>query len=117
MSPACCSTSPSAWGTSSTATSSSASSGAPRRRATRSVDIAIARLRKKIEPDVHHPRFIQTVHGDGYTLTRMRTAEVRLCEKGDGRGLWWQCWSARWAARRLSRQPRRRRVPPRGTVS
>jgi DNA-binding response OmpR family regulator len=37
--------------------------------ATRSVDIAIARLRKKIEPDVHHPRFIHTVHGDGYTLT------------------------------------------------
>lgn len=36
---------------------------------TRSVDIAIARLRKKIEPDVNHPRFIQTVHGDGYTLT------------------------------------------------
>ena len=36
---------------------------------TRSVDIAIARLRKKIEPDVHRPRFIHTVHGDGYTLT------------------------------------------------
>ena len=36
---------------------------------TRSVDIAIARLRKKIEPDVQHPRFIHTVHGDGYTLT------------------------------------------------
>lgn len=35
----------------------------------RSVDIAIARLRKKIEPDVHHPRFIHTVHGDGYTWT------------------------------------------------
>ena len=33
------------------------------------VDNAIARLRKKIEPDVHHPRFIHTVHGDGYTLT------------------------------------------------
>jgi DNA-binding response OmpR family regulator len=36
---------------------------------TRSVDNAIARLRKKIEPDGHHPRFIHTVHGDGYTLT------------------------------------------------
>ena len=36
---------------------------------TRSVDNAIARLRKKIEPDVHHPRFIHTVQGDGYTLT------------------------------------------------
>jgi DNA-binding response OmpR family regulator len=36
---------------------------------TRSVDHAIARLRKKIEPDAHHPRFIHTVHGDGYCLT------------------------------------------------
>jgi DNA-binding response OmpR family regulator len=36
---------------------------------TRCVDSAIARLRKKIEPDVEHPRYIHTVHGDGYTLT------------------------------------------------
>jgi DNA-binding response OmpR family regulator len=36
---------------------------------TRSVDNAIARLRKKVEPDARHPRFIHTVHGDGYTLT------------------------------------------------
>ncbi len=36
---------------------------------TRSVDHAIARLRKKIEPDPHRPRFIHTVHGDGYCLT------------------------------------------------
>jgi DNA-binding response OmpR family regulator len=36
---------------------------------TRSVDHAIARLRKKIEPDNHHPQFIHTVHGDGYRLT------------------------------------------------
>jgi DNA-binding response OmpR family regulator len=35
---------------------------------TRSVDHAIARLRKKVEPDVGRPRFIQTVHGDGYRL-------------------------------------------------
>jgi DNA-binding response OmpR family regulator len=35
---------------------------------TRSVDHAIVRLRKKIEPDAHHPRFIHTVHGDGYCL-------------------------------------------------
>lgn len=35
---------------------------------TRSVDLAIARLRKKIEPDPHHPRFIRTAHGDGYCL-------------------------------------------------
>ena len=36
---------------------------------TRSVDSAIARLRKKVEPDPHHPLFIHTVHGDGYCLT------------------------------------------------
>ena len=35
---------------------------------TRSVDHAVARLRKKIEPDPHHPRFLLTVHGDGYRL-------------------------------------------------
>ena len=36
---------------------------------TRAVDHAIARLRKKIEADPAHPRFIHTVHGDGYSLT------------------------------------------------
>lgn len=36
---------------------------------TRSVDNAVARLRKKIEPDAASPRFIHTVHGDGYCLT------------------------------------------------
>jgi two-component system response regulator VicR len=36
---------------------------------TRAVDHAIARLRKKIERDPHHPEFIHTVHGDGYCLT------------------------------------------------
>ncbi len=36
---------------------------------TRTVDNFIARLRRKIEPDPHHPRFIHTVHGDGYSLT------------------------------------------------
>jgi DNA-binding response OmpR family regulator len=36
---------------------------------TRSVDHAIARLRKKIEPDPHHPQFIHTVQGSGYCLT------------------------------------------------
>jgi DNA-binding response OmpR family regulator len=36
---------------------------------TRSVDHAIARLRKKIETDPRHPCFIHTVHGDGYCLT------------------------------------------------
>lgn len=36
---------------------------------TRCVDNLIARLRTKIEDDPHHPRYIQTVHGDGYRLT------------------------------------------------
>lgn len=36
---------------------------------TRSVDNAIARLRKKIEPEPDEPRFIRTVHGDGYLLS------------------------------------------------
>jgi two-component system response regulator VicR len=36
---------------------------------TRSVDNAIVRLRRKVEPDPQHPRFIHTVHGDGYCLT------------------------------------------------
>jgi DNA-binding response OmpR family regulator len=37
--------------------------------ATRSVDHAIARLRRKVELDAHNPQFIHTVHGDGYRLT------------------------------------------------
>jgi DNA-binding response OmpR family regulator len=36
---------------------------------TRAVDHAIARLRKKIEPEPEAPRSILTVHGDGYSLT------------------------------------------------
>jgi DNA-binding response OmpR family regulator len=43
--------------------------GFPEMPHTRSVDHAIARLRRKIEPDAHHPQFIHTVHGDGYCLT------------------------------------------------
>jgi DNA-binding response OmpR family regulator len=41
---------------------------------TRSVDHAIVRLRKKIEPDPHHPEFIRTVHGDGYSLSATEEA-------------------------------------------
>jgi len=33
---------------------------------TRAVDVAVRRLRKKIEPDSAEPRFILTVHGQGY---------------------------------------------------
>jgi len=36
---------------------------------TRSVDHAIARLRKKIEANPHRPRFIHTAYGGGYCLT------------------------------------------------
>lgn len=36
---------------------------------TRSVDHAIARLRRKIEPDPQQPRFIHTAVGLGYSLT------------------------------------------------
>ncbi len=36
---------------------------------TRSVDHAIARLRKKIERNPHEPSFIHSVHGHGYCLT------------------------------------------------
>lgn len=36
---------------------------------TRSVDYSILRLRKKIEDDPRHSRFLRTVHGDGYCLT------------------------------------------------
>jgi DNA-binding response OmpR family regulator len=35
---------------------------------TRAVDHAVARLRKKIEAEPDSPRFILTVHGDGYSL-------------------------------------------------
>lgn len=36
---------------------------------TRTVDNFIFRLRQKIEPDPHHPRYIRTSYGDGYRLT------------------------------------------------
>lgn len=40
--------------------------GYPDTATTRAVDHAIARLRKKIEEKPHRPRYIHTVHGDGY---------------------------------------------------
>jgi DNA-binding response OmpR family regulator len=36
---------------------------------TRAVDFAVARLRQKIEPNPPEPRFLRTVHGEGYSLT------------------------------------------------
>jgi DNA-binding response OmpR family regulator len=35
----------------------------------RSVDRAVSRLRQKIELDPRNPRYLRTVHGDGYILT------------------------------------------------
>ena len=35
----------------------------------RAVDVAIGRLRKLVEPDPHHPRWLQTVRGAGYVFT------------------------------------------------
>ena len=43
---------------------------------TRSVDHAIARLRKKIERNPHQPEFIHTVHGNGYRLTPVGERDV-----------------------------------------
>src|SRR5438128_2259385 len=42
---------------------------------TRTVDFAIARLRRKIEVDRHHPAFIRTAHGDGYCLSGVSDEE------------------------------------------
>jgi DNA-binding response OmpR family regulator len=36
---------------------------------TRTVDFAVARIRRKIEEDPRHPQFIRTAHGDGYCLS------------------------------------------------
>jgi DNA-binding response OmpR family regulator len=43
---------------------------------TRTVDFAIARLRRKIEVDRHYPKFIRTAHGDGYCLSGVSDEEV-----------------------------------------
>jgi DNA-binding response OmpR family regulator len=43
--------------------------GYPEAPTTRTVDSFMCRLRRKIEPDPHHPRYIRTAHGDGYRLT------------------------------------------------
>ena len=36
--------------------------------AERSVDVHIARLRRKLEPDPRNPRYLKTVWGEGYVL-------------------------------------------------
>jgi len=35
---------------------------------TRTVDVHVSKLRKKVEPDPHHPKHLITVHGVGYKL-------------------------------------------------
>ena len=52
--------------------------GYPESPHTRSVDHAIARLRRKIEPDPHHPRFLHSAYAGGYLMT-LRSST------GDGR--------------------------------
>jgi two-component system phosphate regulon response regulator OmpR len=34
----------------------------------RTIDVQVTRLRRKIEPDPHEPRYLQTVRGEGYVL-------------------------------------------------
>ena len=36
----------------------------------RTIDAHVKNLRKKIEPDPKHPRYVQTVFGVGYRLTK-----------------------------------------------
>ena len=48
--------------------------GYPESPHTRSVDHAIARLRRKIEPDPHHPQFIHSAYAGGYLMTLRRTS-------------------------------------------
>jgi DNA-binding response OmpR family regulator len=50
--------------------------GYPDSAATRAVDHAIARLRKKLEDKPHKPRYIHTVHGDGYYLSPDGVADI-----------------------------------------
>ena len=52
--------------------------GYPDMPTTRLVDNAVARLRKKIEPDPGSPRFVHTVRGDGYIITPEGRADGSL---------------------------------------
>ena len=36
----------------------------------RTIDVHILNLRRKLEPDPNHPRYIKTVYGAGYKLSR-----------------------------------------------
>ena len=43
---------------------------------TRTVDIHIAKLRRKIEPDPKQPRFLVTIRGQGYRLLSASVAKI-----------------------------------------
>lgn len=39
----------------------------------RTIDVHILNLRRKIEPDPHHPRYLKTVYGAGYKLLEVKS--------------------------------------------
>ncbi|MFP1462129.1 winged helix-turn-helix domain-containing protein [Escherichia coli] len=47
----------------------------------RSIDVQISRLRRMVEEDPAHPRYIQTVWGLGYVFVRtaLKTVEADAC--------------------------------------
>ena len=40
----------------------------------RTIDVHILKLRRKLEPDPHHPRYIKTIYGAGYKLLENNSA-------------------------------------------
>ena len=40
----------------------------------RTIDVHILKLRRKLEPDPHHPKYIKTVYGTGYKLLELKDA-------------------------------------------
>lgn len=49
--------------------------GISRTAQTRSIDVAVSRLRKKLEADPVNPKYLVTLHGSGYRLESVRAAE------------------------------------------
>jgi two-component system phosphate regulon response regulator OmpR len=42
----------------------------------RAIDVAVMRLRKRVEPDPGQPRFLQTIRGHGYMFVPATTAQI-----------------------------------------